>query len=98
MCLGHSIRMSSPNLVFATHSITVEQTCVLPLPFVFLLTVPARLNLVAASSVCRAELCVIGSYALVFLQTWFLQLILVTFYLITPDSTRFQILATCSIG
>lgn len=51
--------MSSPNLVFAMHSTAVEQTRILPLPFVFLLTVPAGLNLVATSSLCRAELCVI---------------------------------------
>lgn len=70
MCLVHGVYLPR-KLVFLMYGTAMKQTCVLPLPFVFVVTVSARLNLVAASNsnVCRAKLCVIESYALVFLQT-----------------------------
>lgn len=67
-CVVHGVYLPR-KLVFLMYGTAVKQTCVLPLPFVFVVTVPARLNLVATSNVCRAKLCVIESYALVFLQT-----------------------------
>ena len=61
----------SKTLSFYVWNCSETHLCLLPLPFVFVVTVPTRWNLVAANSISISELCVIWSHTLILLQTCF---------------------------
>lgn len=97
MCLVHSIYLPPQTLSFFWYLALPwnRPLCPLLLSLVFMVTVPARLNCVAAGRASGQGSVSPEALLCCFCQVWFLQLILGIFYLITPDSICLSHLNTC---